>query len=276
MKKTFSIFLIATIASFLSCKQNNKNKIEWFDLKLNGKVKTLTETWFKVVNVSGKAIKSDTIHKTITFFNEKGLMTEFYNYEPIHTLLSRQTFIYNDKGKLIEYNLYKPDGILEEKRTYKYDDKGNRINCFFDSSLFFTSKFDDNGNEIECIETNNNIKYKDIYKYDDKGNRIEEAEYVSGDSLSHIKTYKYDDKGNKIEEKRIFYNSNEQWQNKFITYKYNEKGDMIELNSSNLEGKLSFKLIFNYEYDKNNNFIRRTSYLNGTPNNIIEHEIEYY
>lgn len=74
-------------------------------MKLYGKVKTLKQIQYDVVEKFGKITK------------EKINSSYFDNYYSF----------FNKEGYLIEENFYNSDGSLNQKYNYKYDNKGNKI-----------------------------------------------------------------------------------------------------------------------------------------------------
>ena len=161
-----------------------------------------------------------------------------------------------------------------EQRTYKAEYKFGEIQ---NGSLYYkyTFKYDEKGNEIErnSYISDGSLYYKYTYKYDEKGNEIEENIYSSDGSLSIKYISKYDEKGNKIEYNS--YNSDGSLLSKY-TYKYDEKGNEIEYNSYNSDGSIDEEETYKYELDKLDNWIKKVSFKNDKPLEVIEWLIEYY
>ena len=167
---------------------------------------------------------------------------------------------YDKDGNKTEWNRYNLDGSLDKKSTYKYDEKGNRIE---------KNSYNSDGS----YSTVNNFDGKSTYKYDEKGNITERV--LRSDSAQEKRKYtsKYDEKGNKIENNR--YNSDGSLSFKY-TSKYDEKGNKIENNEYNSDGSLDKKKTYEYEYDKQGNWIKRIEFTNGIPEYILERQYEYY
>lgn len=265
--------------------QNNivKTKNDLTELKLKGKIKSLSETTFKAIDKFGIIQKGDMIfpYKSFTLFNVKGNEIEKDGYNILYGN-GKQTYKCDDDGNHIEWNTYNSDGILVQKYTYKIDNKGNVIegNCYKPDGSFsrkYSNKYDDKGNNIEenHYGPDGSLYGKVTYKYNDKGNNIEQNWYMSDGSLTEKLIYKYDNMGNNIEE--YSYKSDGSL-NKKQTYKYDNKGNKIEFNLYNTEGSLDNTSIFtfNYNYDINGNWIKKTEFINGIPQKIIEREIKYY
>ena len=188
--------------------------------------------------------------KTITKYNDKGLVIEITIYDDKGEVISNEKFQYDEKDKLIKETLkgfyYSEGGDFEiEKhpidrvRTYnykyengnlteesssdgemkKYDSQGRIAEeKRWDNTDYFYS-YDSNNNLIKKIQiyhTNSVLERTEIiYKYDENNNLVEQTTSDGNKTF-----YKYDHKNNLIEEV-----SNEG--NK-ITYKYDEKGNWVE------------------------------------------------
>ncbi|MFJ1435169.1 hypothetical protein ACILFN_07460, partial [Capnocytophaga canimorsus] len=186
MKKI--ILLVITAISLIGCNLNKENN-DWKRDNLKGKVKSVRETPYYVVEKFGEI--------------QKGRIKSFIT-----------SYIYNEQGNLIEDNRYNSDGSLSRKTACKYDTNGNRIEENWynsDGSLSWKTafKYDTNGNLIEANSYNSDgsLSGKTACKYDTNGNLIEANGYNSDGSLyaTDIYTYEYDKYGNWV--KRIMYNN---------------------------------------------------------------------
>ncbi|MFA4851891.1 MAG: hypothetical protein WC868_04310 [Bacteroidales bacterium] len=59
-----------------------------------------------------------------------------------------------------------------------------------------------------------------------------------------------------------------------IIYIYDSNGNIIKENNQNRYGRSFFK--WTYEFDKINNWVKKTKFEDDIPKEIIEREIEYY
>jgi hypothetical protein len=262
-----------------------KMKNDLTKLKLIGKVKSLTEIYFKAVDKFGEIQKGYIMYTYNFFFNDKGNEIEWNKYETeggSSYITNKWICKCNKKGDRIEEIHYNPDGSLGEKFTFKYDDKGNQIEkswynskCNNGSLYFkFTYKYDNKENQIEenCYYPDGNLFDKWFYKYNDHGNMIEDSYHNPNGSLIYKDIYMYDDYGNMIEENCY----NPDLCNK-VTYNYDDKGNQIERCDYALENSLYYdKKTYKYDYDNTGNWIKKTYFKNGIPQTITVREIVYY
>ena len=73
----------------------------------------------------------------------------------------------------------------------------------------------------------------------------------------------------------IKYGNEHQITSKF-TYKYDEFNNLLEYNYQSFDENKSEKTSYNYEYDKYNNWTKRTRFINDIPKLITLREIAYY
>ena len=261
-----TIFLLTISFIFLIGCNSLKNNLN-NDLKrsnLYGKIKTIRKIKYDVVEKFGKI--------------SKGKIWDSY--------WNNDFTIFNKDGNLVELNRFKPNGNLEYKSISKYDNRGNRMGSFIynsDGSIRskIISKFDDKGNNIEefIYNSDGSLDKKQIRKFDDKGNYIESV-MIGSDGVLRLKlTFKYDDKGNTIG----ISNFNSDGILKFkSTYIPDDRGNDIEKYVYNSNGSLIHKSVYNYEFDKHGNWIKRFEYKQKNsesklvPKSITEREIEYY
>ena len=194
--------------------------------------------------------------KTITKYNDKGLVIEITIYDDKGEVISNEKFQYDEKDKLIKETLkgfyYSEGGDFEiEKhpidrvRTYHYKyENGNLIEEA--SSDGEIKRYDIQGRIIEERRKYNYTDY--FYSYDSRNNLIKKVKvYHPNNSLERTETtYKYDNNNNLLEAttsygSRTFYkydNRNNLIEETFkdgskITYKYDEKGNWIEKHQNN-------------------------------------------
>ena len=247
------------------------------------------------------------------FFNESGMITEYsYNTMGARDETEIRNFIkYNDKGLIAENREYCLDGMNNEHseyvKTFTYDNKDLLIEeKSGNNSVFY--KYDKNGYKIEektirkttQINSNqiiDNYEFVLNFKNDDSGCKIEEY------STSYKTIFKYNDKKKLVEEQQYSILANGSvLLNKIITYEYDKKGNVTNHSEKNAEGKvfssetysynengfvskiLSFSTLregynketFEYEYDSNKNWIKKTNFIANKPEYIEEREIVYF
>jgi hypothetical protein len=298
--KTKVISILGFLFLIIGCSILETKNNDLKDMKLNGKVKSITESNYEAIEKFGEIIKGERSGTNEFSFDRK--------------------LLFNEKGNLIEEKKYKLDGNLDSKSFCNFDENQNKIErIFYDSSvkpiLRWTYKYDGKGNLIEENKiqilsrldslmanyngknTNSNYSTKTLYKYDDSGNLfeksiyksdgslvskniykydlkgklVEDDTYNSNGSLHCTNTFKYDDNGNKSEDKSV---------GKFFfqkhTIKYDQYGNQIEINSGYQEVGIDATSAYKYEFDNHNNWIKKIEFYNNTTKHIIEREIEYY
>ncbi len=292
------------LSSFINLKNGNTNPVDkndLNDLKLKGKVKSLKESEYFAFDSGGTTIRALSMESKKSYiFDKKGKSIEFIKYNSNNHILSRYIYNYDsngnkiqdieysysklskkieynlkdktsegfefgsenegsklknkydNQGKLIEENYYDQLGNLGERDVYKYDEKGNFI-------------------EVKYIMPDGSYPRKLEFKYDTNNKMIEDNYYFSDDSIMSGTLYKYDEKGNQIERRSNTPNTIPQ----ISIYKYDSIGNMLEWDSY-YKSKIGRIYTYKYEYDKNYNWIKRTTFNNGVPKSITEREITYY
>ena len=258
--KMLIVLLIISSACSVN-KENADNNNDWRKDNLIGKVKSFTETSYKVKKAFGKIEKGQRERKDgflsyndfQNVYDKNGNIIELNFYE--EGRIYKLNYRYNDeKEEKIGYDFYNADGSLYHKIVFKYDDKGNVI-------------------EEKVYDTNDSLNYKSLYKYDIYGNRIEENDYDASGTLNNKVVYKYDVTGNKVEQNG--YNADGDLVNK-ITFKYDDKGNIIDENGYNADGSLNYKWTYKYEYDDQGNWIKRIEFKYNNAEYVVERKYEYY
>jgi len=256
--KIMMLILFAGILS-IGCIYSTMTKNDLTKAHLNGKVKSIREICYKAIYKDGVIIKGERQKRanmeaeSFTLYDEKGNQTEYSIFRPDGSLQIKFISSYDYRGYKTTNNSYDSQGNLNTKTIYKYDDGGNEIEVNMyasDGSLYLKTTFknDGNGNKTEEIwfTADGSLLSKDIYKYDGLGNKTEQSSYDDG-----ILDTRY-------------------------TYKVDENGNDIERNGYDASGNLVSKNIYQYEYDKKRNWIKRIDFENDIPQLFIEREIEYY
>ena len=240
-------------------KKNN----DWRKMNLKGKVLSINERSYKAIKKSKKI--------------KKGENNSEYSFEG-----EKHTF-FNSYGNIIKKEDFKANGQLQYRSTYEFNDKGNYImrnfyaEEFGDRKISFENRSviisDDRGNEITfSFRPDGSISNRDSSIYDDNGNLIKKINYGPNVRLNRYYLYKYDNEGNQIEEnyfdkEGILYNHS--------TYKYDEKGNVI-WGFYEISAKDSRIIIYKYEFDEKDNWIKKEGFEDEIPTSILERKIEYY
>lgn len=315
MKKIYISQTLLILLSFLLfngfSNETYAQKTDVEIIELEGKVKSVKQITYDVVNKNGEILKGQISKNTNSHlyhvFNKNGFNTEVYNYDTSNSenvFDTKNIFEYNNENRL-KMKCSSLDGGLFLEEIYRYDDRGNLMEMIENNSLgkilrTIKYSYNEKGNEIEknISKPDGSLLFKHVYKYDDKGNRIEWRYYDSDLKLIYKWKYKYNDKGYFIYGKRIYYNGKsdlkstykrnsegvmvvwKQYGNGTLInnekYKDDDRGNLIEQKILDRFGFVKKIITYKYEYDKNNNWIKRILFINKKPIWITEKTIEYY
>ncbi len=102
---------------------------------------------------------------------------------------------------------------------------------------------------------------------------IENKSYNSELKLQKKFTFIYNDKGFKIEN---YIYSNEDKLEKKNTYIYDSQNNVIEESCFDSVNALLYKTEYKYEYDSQNNWIKKIKISEGKAISVVERKIEYF
>lgn len=261
MKRTLALAIVLFVlgGSLAAQQQTDLQKDD-----LHGDVKSVTETDYDAKEWFGEWVKGALKNKTFRAYDAKGNRTEYRYYDA--TELVRSIVYTYTNGNVSEAVYYKEDGVFEYKDQYIYDEKGNliEVSCSYaDGSLRskYMYTYDENGNRTEdsFFIGDGSINSKHLYSYDAQGNRVEELIYHSEGILKYRSLCTYDDEGNLIEV--VTYDGEGELHSKAL-YSYDDKGNKTEQNNFSLyfndDWLIKSKYFNVYEYDMNNNWLKRT------------------
>lgn len=276
------IFLLTTLMSVMTFAQNGKTDVENESLK--GKVKSLKHTRYSVkdffgniekdsimqgenytflFNTDGKFLETtyynidNTIsHKNLFSYNDKKQFIESQQVDEKGELLAKYIPKYNGKAQIEEYNTYNKNGELSDKSIYKYDKEGNYI----EENAYYAD-----GEKI----------YQYLYTYDKKARLIESKYSHFEENLIQNTKFEYDNQGKHIKTNRITTDLENKFQYKVI-FKFNDKEDELDFEVFDEKNKPDGKVHYIYEYDNQNNWIKRTTMEGFITTDITEREITYY
>ena len=280
--------LLAFALCLLACNAQERfttlPKKNWESLNLHGKVKKLEAVKKMMPNYLPHRYEgSGTISSTISFNTagyvqqiktddgiQKEVTTTDYVYDTQHNLitetevtlsdegalLNRKTihYKYNQVGKVIQSDEYINDQYAF-KNLYSYDKKGK-----------FSKKNTIPISEKDSLTSQTTYSYNDKY-YD----TVTTITYPKGKSTAKVFRYKYDNQNTLIE---MEYNINKMAAK--IVSTYNENNDEIS-NKYFSEGEQQSEEIYEYEYGKHHNPIKKTT-LTGSRDlySIETKKYEYY
>lgn len=211
------------------------------------------------------SLNGDIREMDVEFFNERGQVIQQLHYVNAMELWSR-SFTYDENGNLLNEVLEENDnGCWISRTVYYYTENQVRKYDVF-SGLNYIGKYDDQGRIVLEIfgspyGINGDLTSRTEYEYAADGS------YVTTwyGAISGAYRSEYDKNGNVLEE----YGSNDiteitapedafSW----ISYSYNEYGDLVSY-QNRVEGQLQNACSYEYEYDANGNWVKRTVYTDG-------------
>jgi hypothetical protein len=212
--------------------------------------------------------------------------------------------IYDVNEKIIEYGQYDGEGNIYEVTKIQRDQNGNPIKgTIFGSKgnlkKYYTTTIDENGNvtEYKNFNIDNELVYLQKNEYDINGNvtsriggnpksdkvfkteleynskneMIKKIEYNSDGTVKDSRTYKYDSNGNEVESE--LFKSNGDY-TKFIST-YDERNNILTQYWYDKDGTQKHWNNWEYNYDKQGNWITKKRYSNGELGFVWERKIEY-
>ncbi|WP_055437542.1 hypothetical protein [Lacinutrix algicola] len=212
--------------------------------------------------------------------------------------------VYDDNEKIIEYGQYDGEGNIYEITKIKKDESGNPIKgTIFDSKgnlkKYYATTIDNNGNvtEFKNYNTDNELVYLQKNEYDTNGNvtsriggnpksnkvfkteleynskneMIKKIKYNSDGTVKDTRNYKYDANGNEVESE--LFKSNGDY-TKFIST-YDERNNILTQYWYDKDGTQKHWNNWEYNYDKQGNWITKKRYSKGELGFVWERKIEY-
>lgn len=276
-----------------------------YDKKFDSKSRLIEETWYKDDNKLFKKFNYkyndfDSIieikaNERIEGYDEIEIIT--YNVDKTkkslltYSIDSPNDFRvyyleYNENKKLKEISTFDENG-LNEITSYDYFDNNNSFKRFTtnlkkdaqsekEKILQEVKEFDSNGNlsrktkYINPFVKNKTIENITEYIYDDNNNIIR-ALSKRKDSISSYVLNKYDYKNRIIKKETIFRQNDEM--NTEANFIYDEnKLTRFTIKKNNQLQEIELK----YKFDKHNNWIEQTKFVNGEKTIIRKRKIEYY
>ena len=279
---------------------------------LKGKIKTITESNFKVISKFGEFKKDIVLSTLVNKYNEKGNKTEeeytdygnniqnrhvleyntnnyiitSTNYNPDNTIATKMIIKYNDKKRIVDMSSYNGNGTLVNKYKLTYDNstfENYELNEYSADGILnakYSGKLDKNNNQIEwcTYEQTGGINMKEVFVYDSASRLLEKRVYQKGQIYLGKTLFTYDTKGKSTEQSE--YDSSGVIMQKYSS-KYDDNKQLIEWESVNTLDNTSEKLLYEYTYDRVGNWTTRTIYSYNTfgdriVSSITERSIEYY
>ncbi|WP_273085833.1 hypothetical protein [Capnocytophaga gingivalis] len=280
--------LLAFALCLLACNAQERfttlPKKNWESLNLHGKVKKLEAVKKMMPNYLPHRYEgSGTISSTISF-NTAGYVQQIKTYDDIQKEVTTANYVYDTQHNLITETVVtlSDQGAPLYRKTihYKYNQVGKVIQSdeYINDQYAFKNlySYDKKGrfskkNTIPISEKDS-LTSQTTYSYNDKYyDTVTTITYPKGKSTAKVFRYKYDNQNNLIEMEYKIYK-------KFVKVlsTYNENKDEIS-NKYFSEGEQQSEEIYEYEYDKHHNPIKKTT-LTGSRDlhNIETIKYEYY
>lgn len=163
-------------------------------------------------------------------------------------------YAYSPEGYLTKEATYSPGGFLKSHYNYQRDENGNVTQ--------------------EDTYRMNSLEGSIVYAYDKKGDAIEKKYLANDGSLLQAEKNKYN-KQHLVVQTRNYNSKNDLLST--VKRKYNENNDCISLDAHIKIPKKEKNIVtYSYVYDAHGNWTSKTTYINGTPLQIIERTLEYY
>ncbi|NOT50687.1 MAG: hypothetical protein HOP10_05375 [Chitinophagaceae bacterium] len=274
-------------------------------------VEVLDHRYKAVYNEKGQLLEETKFNKGIApvvkyiyAYNEKGLPIGRSLFSENNTLLEKHIYQYDTAERMTDSIQLDTYGNVIMKCNWQYDPGGRRIktSLYWNDTLVHTKMFEYNKEGKMIRETKNPTFGNDpdliIYSYDEKGNRTmvdkrftdsraNNKELSDYDSSGNLISYTYlpQDEKNNVKIVRVFDDRKKViGQTRYhagiiynrYSYKYDDKGNELEMDVYNESEKVPYHITWKYEFDRNGNWIRRTRFGNGVPDDNVKREIEYY
>ncbi|MFL5765718.1 MAG: hypothetical protein ACJ77K_17360 [Bacteroidia bacterium] len=273
-----------------------KRSVSGWDLfSLKSKPRSLEQIAYKVTENNGKVEKGERSHPFYVSLNgdfylefdslgrttrekssDEGEVRDLAHiYDAVKNTESI-TFPYN-KGKYYHKTVYSYNSAGKISKVFWQSIYGYGGNGEYHSTL--TKKFDGKGNEIESdnvsVGRDESINTKTRSYYNAKNQLICLDGYGENGAFWNRQKNTYDLKGRCIKEE--YYTTDTTKIEHSMTYTYNDQGSVIKKEYYSPPLKIPSKIFtYEYVYDKQGNWIRRTDYENGKATAIIERELMYY
>ena len=256
----------------------------WEWLNLHGKVKTMEAITQVMSHCQADEKEGSTTVSTTISFNTDGYIEQIKIYDGVQKKVETTNYVYDTQHNLITETVVtlSDEGAPLNRKTihYKYNQVGKviqkdkYINDQYAFKILFS--YDKKGRFSKMntipISKEDSLTSQTTFSYNDKYyDMVETTTYPKGKSITDVVSYKYDNQNNLIE---VDFNINKKATKSVSTY--NENKDEISKKYFS-DGEEESEEIYEYEYDKHHNPIKKTT-LTGSRDlhNIKTIKYEYY
>ena len=280
--------LLAFALCLLACNAQERfttlPKKNWEWLNLHGKVKTMEAITQVMSHYQTDEKEGPTTVSTTISFNTDGYIEQIKIYDGVQKKVATTNYVYDTQHNLITETVVtlSDEGAPLNRKTihYKYNQVGKVIQkdeYINDQYAFKNLYFYDEKGRFSKINTipiseEDSLTSQTTYSYNDKYyDRVTTITYPKGKSVAKVINYKCDNQNNLIE---VEFNINKNVAKSVSTY--NEYKDEISKKFF-LDGEQQSEEIYEYEYDKHHNPIKKRT-LTGSRNlySIETRKYEYY
>ena len=272
MKKIISILIIGLTISCSTTKNIQQKE------GLN--VKTIYEASYSAKR-SGEMIRETALKDKadrMEIYDENGNLVEYWKYETDGTIYEKTKLEKDNNGKLLRSETFDNTSKLKRYLETEFDSNGNiQFYRTYNSEKELTSiqenQYDKNGNVILVSSTtiSSNRTFKTESKYNSKNQLIEGIDYKPDGTLRDTRTFKYDESGNEIESELTRPNGDF---TKFIST-YDKHTNILTQYWFDRDGNQKHWNNWEYNYDKNENWITKKRFSKGELGYVWERKIEY-
>jgi hypothetical protein len=196
------LYIVLLLPLFFSCTSNKNNYYNGKE-KLNGSVKSFSQTVFRASDKFGEPTKGSTEAKVVTTYDHKGNPMEISMYSYSGDLIGKSIYMYDENGLMKEMSCYRSSGSLDYRAVMTFDKNGNESEesqYSEDGQLKNKIIFDYTNypQKVELINYNSDgrVTGKKGITFNEKGEDVEVDEYYSDGNLmsKHINSYRDADK----------------------------------------------------------------------------------
>ena len=280
--------LLAFALCLLACNEQKRfttlPEKNWEWLNLHGKVKTMEAITQVMSHCQADEKEGSTTVSTTISFNTDGYIEQIKIYDGVQKKVETTNYVYDTQHNLITETVVtlSDEGAPLNRKTihYKYNQVGKVIQSdeYINDQYAFKNlySYDEKGRFSKMntipISKEDSLTSQATYSYNDKYyDTVTTITYPKGKSTAKIFRYKYDNQNNLIE---MEYNINKMAAK--IVSTYNENKDEISNKYFSL-GEFTNEEIYEYEYDKHHNPIKKTTLTGSRDLHSIEtRKYEYY
>ena len=281
---TLLVFVLCLLACNGQKRFTTLPEKNWEGMKLHGKVKTMEAITQVMSHYQTDEEEGSTTVSTTISFNTDGYIEQIKIYDGVQKKVATTNYVYDTQHNLITETVVtlSDEGAPLNRKTihYKYNQVGKVIQKdeYINDQYAFKNlySYDEKGRFSKMntipISKEDSLTSQTTFSYNDKYyDMVETTTYPKGKSVAKVINYKCDNQNNLIE---IEFNIDKVATK--IVFTYNENKDEISKKIFS-DGEEQSEEIYEYEYDKHHNPIKKTT-LTGSRDlhNIKTIKYEYY